>query len=99
MSVLDLSVFPAMSKRHIKAARARGGLRVLKEDDIWDVAQQVWNDLPCCKIASAYVQAYRIAGKVIKAKGSNNFLGIGGTPHVSVRTDFKETDFGLSRKD
>eukprot|EP00957_Ditylum_brightwellii_P185434 14119786-Ditylum_brightwellii.AAC.1 len=60
-----------MSKRHIRISIARGGLRVLKEDEIWNVAEQVRRELPSCKIASAYVQAYRIVGKVIAAKGNN----------------------------
>eukprot|EP00957_Ditylum_brightwellii_P102726 7829161-Ditylum_brightwellii.AAC.1 len=66
-----------MSKCHIKLSRAWGSLRILKEDEISNVAEQVWRELPSCKVALAYVQAYRIARKVIEAKGSNNFLGVG----------------------
>ena len=99
MNVLDLSVFPAMSRRHIALARSMGGLRVLNEDEIWAAAEKVWRDLPSCKIASGYVQAYRIAEKIIKVKGDNGFLGSNGTPHVGIRKDFHETEKGLSRKD
>ena len=101
MNVLDLSIFPEMSCRHIKKSRDRGRLRVLREDNIWEVATEVWNQLPYAKVASGYIQAYRITAEMIKAKGDKNFLGVGGTPHVGVRSDFKEnaTRSGLTRKD
>jgi hypothetical protein len=51
MNVLDLSVFPSMSRRHILKGRDRGGLRVLSEDDIWETALGVWTELPNAKIA------------------------------------------------
>jgi hypothetical protein len=66
INVLDLSVFPAMSRRHTALARARGGLCVLKEDEIWAAAEQVWHDCPSSKIALGYIQAFRLAKKVVK---------------------------------
>ena len=42
MNFLDMSVFPETPRRHIKRARARGGLGVLREDDIWEVVMEVW---------------------------------------------------------
>ena len=52
------------------------------------------------KISSANVQVYRVVDKVIKAKGNNDFLGIGGSFHTDVRKDFNVTDAGgLARKD
>jgi hypothetical protein len=50
-------------------------------------------------VASAYVHAYRIADKVIEAKGDNTFLGAGGNIHCGIKNDFKETDNGIERKD
>ena len=38
MNVLDLAVFPAMSKRHISMCRSQHGLRVLSPDEIWTAA-------------------------------------------------------------
>jgi hypothetical protein len=99
MNVLDLSVFPAMSRRHTALARERGGLCVLKEDDIWAAAEQVWRELPSSKIASGYIQSYRIAKKVVAVRGDNSFLGVSGSIHVGVRKDFDETETGLRRKD
>lgn len=99
LNVLDLSVFPAMSRRHMALARAHGGLCVLKEDEIWAAANQVWNDLPSSKIASGYIQAFRLAKKVIEVHGDNAFLGSSGLIHVGIRKDFVETATGLRRKD
>jgi hypothetical protein len=56
-------------------------------------------ELPNCKVASGYIQAYLIAEKVIKEKRDNKFLGVGRSIHTNVRTDFYETDNGLARKD
>ena len=98
LNVLDLSVFPAMSKRHTALSRERGGLHVLKQDEIWDAAKDVWNTLPNCKIASAYVSAYNIAGEVIKEKGDNTFLGKGGLPSFGIRKNYTETNDGLVLK-
>ena len=99
MNVLDLSVFPCMSKQHTLLSRDREGLKVLSEDQIWSGAEEVWIKLENWKIASAYIQAHRIAAKVIKAKGSNSFLGNGGSIHVDVTSDFRKTEDGLARLD
>ena len=58
MNVLDLPIFSAMSCRHIKRERAHGGLRVLREDYIWEVSMEVWKDLPSAKVEFGYIQAY-----------------------------------------
>ena len=99
MNVLDLAVFPAMSKRHTTMCRSQHGLRVLKPDEIWAAAEEVWSNLPCHKIAQAFVQANRIAKKVIKNGGDNKFMGNGGSISGEVRKDFKTTEFGIARKD
>jgi hypothetical protein len=88
-----------MSKWHTALSRERAGLRVLKEGEIWDAAEMVWRDLPTSKIASAYIQANRIAGAIIKSKGSNDFLGVNGSLHFGVRQGFDKTADGLARKD
>jgi len=99
MNVLDLSVFPCMSKRHTALSRSHEGLKVLGEDEIWAAAEEVWMRLENWKIASAYIQAHRIAKKVIAAKGDNAFLGGGGCIHVGVGDDFVASEDGLVRKD
>ena len=74
-NVLDLAVSPCISRRHSALARQKGCLHVLKEDEIWKAALEVWQKLPNCKIASGYVLSYRIAKKVIAHNGDNSFLG------------------------
>ena len=72
---------------------------LIGEDEIWAAAEEVWMRLENWKIASAYIQAHRIAKKVIAAKGDNTFLGGGGSIHVGVGDDFVASDDGLTRKD
>ena len=52
----------------------------------------MWKELPYAKVESGYIQANQIASEVIKAKGDNKLLGVGGTPHVGVQADFKESN-------
>ena len=40
----------------------RGRFHILKEDANYDAAQDVWKDLPNCKIVSTFVSTYNIAG-------------------------------------
>ena len=79
--------------------RDQHGFRVLKEDEIWEAAEEVWRGLPSSKIAQAFIQAHRIAKQVIKSGGENEFLGVGGSISVDVRKDFKPTESGAARKD
>ena len=75
------------------------GKHILSENEIWEIALEVWEKLKSSKIASAYVQAYRISGKLVEAEGGNEFPRIGGTTHVGIRKDFYPTIKGLDRKD
>jgi hypothetical protein len=59
---------------------------------------QVWEEIPYTKIASAYVQANRIAKRVIKMGGSNDFIAWNGSISVGVRDDFQQTKNGLLHK-
>jgi hypothetical protein len=88
-----------MSRRHTEACRETGGSKVLSVDEIWEDTEKVWRDLPNCNIASAYIQAHRIASKVIREKGNNSFCGAGGDLHCGVRNDSIESEGGLMRKD
>jgi Transposase len=93
MNVLDLGVFPSMSKRHSNYLAKRGG-GVPPANEIWDACEQVWEELDSATIARAFVTAYRLAGKVIEHKGSNDFLRTDET-HLGCRRDFRDTDFGI----
>ena len=69
-----------MSKRHCSIARSLHGVRVLREDEIWNAAVKVWEDLPSSKVANAFVLTGRIAKKIINSNGRNDFpSGIDGT--------------------
>jgi hypothetical protein len=46
--------------------------------------ENVWNYLPSSKIASGYVQAFRIAEKVVEVRGDHAFLGASGSIHVGI---------------
>lgn len=100
INVLDLAVFPQMSRNHCELVRRRGGMRVLKEDEIWDGAENVWRHMPSCDVARAFVLSYRIAKKIVSVKGDNSFLtGKKGGLHSNVRKDFKDTEKGIERRD
>jgi hypothetical protein len=74
---------------------------VLKEDEIWSSAEEVWANLPSSKIASGFIQCHQIASKVISAQGDNKFVGnkTDNGIHCGIRKDFNETAMGLYRKD
>jgi hypothetical protein len=99
INVLDLSVFPCISKRHTYQSGESGGLEELSEVEIRKHVESVRKELPKCKVASGYIQAYHIAEKKIEEKVDNTFFGAGGSIHSNVRTDFYETASGLARKD
>ena len=100
INVLDLAVFPAMSRRHCAMARNLHGVKVLREDEIWSTAVKVWQELPSSKIANSFVLAKRIANKIVNSKGGNDFLsGVNGTIAAGVRGEFLETEDGNVRRD
>ena len=100
VNVCDLSVFPCMSKRHTQLSRDHHGMGVLTEKQIWIAAEKVFKQLPSSKIASGFIQAYRLADKIIQHSGDNIFLaGSSGGIRTGVTKDFYPTDKGLARKD
>ena len=42
---------------------------MLKEDEIWEGAQAVWNTMPSCDIARSFVLSYRTAKEIVEVKG------------------------------
>lgn len=77
VNVCDLSVFPNMSKRHMQLSRDHQGMHLLTEDQIWHTVELVFKELPSSKIASGFIQAYRLAARIIKYRGEKFFLGVG----------------------
>ena len=75
-------------------------MQVLKEDEIWSAAAQVYKDLPSCKIVSGFIQAYMLSDRIIEHKGDNTFLAGGsGGIRTGASNNFYPTDKGLTRKD
>jgi hypothetical protein len=89
-------VFPAMSKRHSELTR-RHTQSVASKDVIWNAAEQVWRELPACKIARSFVLAWRLAEVVLAKNGANTFLGTK-EMHSRVREDFDDTATGVVLK-
>ena len=86
-----------MSRRHQDWARKLVGTSVIGTDQIWAMANEVYNEMPNCKIASAFIQYWRTMAQVIKAGGSNEFVGRSGKDdlHTGIRNDFDETAKGM----
>ena len=89
-NVLDLQVFPAMSKRHSELLQMFSNTQADTER-IWKIALETWNGISSAMIARAFILAYRIMGKIIETKGDTDWLK-NGTPHCHVRRDFFDTD-------
>ena len=96
MNVLDLSVFPAMSKRHSGLTR-KHGYSVVSQDVIAKCAEKVFNDFSSATIARSFVTVRHMADKVIAAKGGNEFLAFGNL-HFGIRAAFADTDTGIRLK-
>ena len=100
MNVLDLEVFPAISRRHSHLARSLHGTRVLQEDEILETAVKVWETLPSSKVGNAFVTEKKVAEKVIQSNGGNDFLGnVEGSLSSGVRKEFVDTEEGVTRID
>ena len=94
-NVLDLQVFPSMSKRHSELLQIYNNTET-DTDRIWAIAVAIWNGLTSAMIARAFILAYRIMGKIIETKGDTNWLK-DGAPHCNVRRDYQDTDRGVMK--
>ena len=96
LNACDLALFPAMSKQHSELTR-KHTQSVASKDVIWNAAKQVWADFPACKIARAFILAWRLANIVIAKGGANTFLGTK-EMHARVREEFDDTLTGVAPK-
>ena len=94
-NVLDLQVFPAMSKRHSELLQVFSNTEADK-DRIWKIAIGIWNTMTSSMVARAFLLAYRIMGKIIETQGDTDWLK-NGAPHCNVRRDFADTDRGVKK--
>ena len=93
-NVLDLSVFPAMSKRHSERLQMYNNTEANKEL-VWKTARNVWDGFSSSEVARAFVLAYRILRLIIDENGFNHWLS-DGTPHCDVRRDFYDFEHGIA---
>ncbi len=94
-NVLDLQVFPAMSKKHSELLQIFNNTEA-DTDRIWKIAMEIWKGISSAMIARSFVLAYRIMGKLIETKGDTDWLK-NGAPHCHVRRDFYDTDRGIAK--
>ena len=94
-NVLDLQVFPAMSKRHLELLQVFNNTEADK-DRIWKIALEIWNSMTSSMVARAFLLAYRIMGRIVETKGDTDWLK-NGAPHCNVRKDYADTDRGVKK--
>ena len=94
-NVLDLQVFPSMSKKHSELLQIFNNTEA-DADRIWKIAQEIWSGISSAMIARAYVLAYRIMRKITETNGDTDWLK-NGAPHCDVRRDYYDTDRGIKK--
>ncbi len=94
-NVLDLQVFPSMSKKHSEILQIYSNAKADK-DRIWRIATEIWNGMSSSMVARAFLLAYRIMGKIITTNGDTEWLK-SGAPHCNVRKDFVDKDTGVMK--
>ena len=94
-NVLDLALFPMMSKRHDKQRQQHGG--VLKEDTIWENVEKVWAGVTSRNIAKSFLVLDQVLTNVIAAKGE--VKGVIRHPPHGVTKQYTQTEFGYRRKE
>ena len=94
-NVLDLQVFPAMSKNHSELLQIFSNTQAHTER-IWKIALKIWNGITSAMIARAFILAYRIMSKNLETNGDTEWLK-NGTPHCHVRRDVFDTDRGVMK--
>ena len=95
-NVLDLSIFPMMSKRHSEKLQIWNSTEA-SLDKIWNTVKEVWDSTSSASVARSFVHAYRVMKLIIEEEGNNAWLAEG-TPHCGVRKDFIDTGDGIRRK-
>jgi hypothetical protein len=89
-NVLDLQVFPAMSKRHSELLQVFSNTEADK-DRIWKIANDIWNTMTSSMVARAFLLAYMIMRKIVETIGDTDWLK-NGAPHCNVRREYADTD-------
>ena len=85
-NVLDLQLFPAMSKRHSSLLQMYSDAEASKD--------KTWDTCSSAMICRAFIHAFRIMKKIMHEEGDNSWLA-SGPPHCNVRADFIDTSTGI----
>jgi hypothetical protein len=95
INVLDLKLFPAMSKRHsvLLVVQMYSDAEASK-DKTWRGAKQAWENCSSAMVCRAFIHAFRIMRKIMEEEGNNSWLATG-APHCNVRNDFIDTSSGI----
>ncbi len=72
-NALGLAIFPGMSKRHSETLQNLSNTAATQEV-IWKVVDEVWGRASSSDVARAFIQAYRVMGKIITEGGNNHRL-------------------------
>ena len=96
MNVLDLAVFPTVSRLHSHLIQSLRGMGFSKEYNIWEISAKVWEELPSCKIANKFCLENNITEKISKFKGDTILLagakgGLASELGRSLRTLMRKT--------
>jgi hypothetical protein len=67
------------------------------QEVIWKVVDEVWGRTSSADVARAFIQAYRVMGKIIAEGGNNHWLQNVG-PHFNLRRDYVDTLTGCKKK-
>ena len=80
--MLDLYIFPMMSKRHSEKLQIYNNTEGNKKQ-IWDTVRDVWASTSSADVTRSFVLAYRVMELIIRENGNNAWLAEG-TPHIAV---------------
>jgi hypothetical protein len=92
-NVLDLQVFPSLSKKQSELLQIYSNSEVDK-DRFWKIATEIWNTMNSSMVARVFLLAYRIMAKVVKTNGDTEWLSHE-APHCHVRKDYVDTDLTM----
>ena len=93
-NVLDLAVFPALSRRHSyflcrKSANPSG-------NDIWEAADSVFRNMESSVIARAFILSWHMCKSAVKSRGDNSYME--GDLHFGIRFNYVNTPRGVRRR-
>ena len=95
INVLDLYLFPPMSRRHSELVQLYNSTEANLERT-WNTVVGAWRDTPSAEVARAFVLVFRVMRLFIDSHGNNAFLS-GGTPRCNARRGYYDTNTGIRR--